>query len=117
MTDRTFNWRVLDELEKLISESGLTRAEIIQRSGIRRNTFFVKMRGETALTTDDIAKLADALGVAPEIVFLRAVGQTPTDVSAAADDVDLHEVDLDPEEYALAASDDDTAVDPDREIS
>ncbi|MDQ1127608.1 transcriptional regulator with XRE-family HTH domain [Microbacterium sp. SORGH_AS 505] len=75
MTNRTFNWRVIEQIEKLIDESGLTRAEVITRSGLRRNTFFVKMRGETALTTDDIAKLAAALGVEPEVIFTRAAAE------------------------------------------
>ncbi|WP_323985936.1 helix-turn-helix domain-containing protein [Microbacterium plantarum] len=81
MTPRTFNWRVIDQIEKLINDSGLTRAEIIARSGIRRNTFFVKMRGETALTTDDISKLADALGVEPEVIFTRAAGERTATVT------------------------------------
>ncbi|MEV8023707.1 helix-turn-helix transcriptional regulator [Microbacterium sp. NPDC080220] len=81
MTNRTFNWRVIEQIEKLIDESGLTRAEVITRSGLRRNTFFVKMRGETALTTDDIAKLADALGVEPEVIFTRAAGESTAPVT------------------------------------
>lgn len=81
MTNRSFNWRVIEQIEKLIDESGLTRAEVITRSGLRRNTFFVKMRGETALTTDDIAKLADALSVEPEVIFTRAAGEASTNVT------------------------------------
>lgn len=81
MTTRSFNWRVIEQIEKLIDESGLTRAEIITRSGLRRNTFFVKMRGETALTTDDIAKLATALGVQPEVIFVRAAGESAAPIA------------------------------------
>lgn len=77
MTPHSFNWRVIDQIEKLIDDSGLTRAEAITRSGIRRNTFFVKMRGETALTTDDIWKLAKALEVEPELIFTRAAAAAP----------------------------------------
>ncbi len=54
---------------------------MIARSGIRRNTFFVKMRGETALTTDDISKLASALGVEPEVIFTRAAGERTAPVT------------------------------------
>lgn len=81
MTNRSFNWRVIEQIDQLIDESGLTRAEVITRSGIRRNTFFVKMRGETALTTDDIAKLAHALGVQPEVIFVRAAGEQTAPVT------------------------------------
>lgn len=81
MTPQSFNWRVIDQIEKLIDDSGLTRAEVITRSGIRRNTFFVKMRGETALTTDDIWKLAKALEVEPELIFTRAAAAAPAPVT------------------------------------
>ena len=94
MENRSFNWRVIDQIEQLIDESGLTRAEVIIKSGMRRNTFFVKMRGETALTTDDIAKIAEALGVEPEVVFVRAAAAAhpnvaqlrPTNVTASRHD-------------------------------
>lgn len=81
MTNRSFNWRVIEQINELIDESGITRAELIARSGMRRNTFFVKMRGETALTTDDIAKIALALGVAPEVIFVRAAGETSAPIT------------------------------------
>lgn len=114
-SERSFNWRVIDQIEKLIDESGKTRAEIIKLSGFRRNTFFVKMRGETAMTTDDIAKIARALGYSPELLMRRVladenVGGSPDTV---AEVVDLHTVDLSGE-YGLAASHDDSAVNPDR---
>lgn len=112
-SDRSFNWRVIDQIERLIDESGMTRAELIKRSGMRRNTFFVKMRGETALTTDDIAKLSDALGVAPEIVFARAARThlRPLNVGGRSD-TDLETVELDITQ--LAASTDNTPIDPTR---
>lgn len=86
MADRSFNWRVIDQIEQLIAETGMSRAELITRSGMRRNTFFVKMRGETALNTDDIAKLAEALGVTPEMIFIRAAD---SNVPASQDDYGL----------------------------
>lgn len=82
--DRTFNWRVLDQIEALIDEHGISRAEVITRSGMRRNTFFAKMRGDTALTTDDISKLSEALGVEPELVLRRAANSNVTPLRNAS---------------------------------
>lgn len=88
MAPNDFNWRIIDSIDRLIAASGLTRAEVITRSGIRRNTFFVKMRGETALTTDDLSKIASALGVSPEEIVAGASGSRlrALDVSGDEDD-------------------------------
>ena len=77
-TERSFNWRVLDEIERAIDASGKTRAQIIQLSGMRRNTFFVKMRGETPLTTEDISKLAIAVDMDPIFLLRNALAVTPS---------------------------------------
>lgn len=108
-----FSWRVVDQIQKLIAQKGMTDAEVIRKSGMARNTFYVKMRGETALTTEDISAIASALEVDP-FEIMRAATQPRLSVVPATEDVDLHEVDLEPEAYDLAASDDNTAVDPAR---
>jgi len=84
-----FSWRVIDTIQKLIEQKGLTDAEVIARSGVPRNTFYRKMRGETPLNTNDIEAIADALGVdpfdltrpAPNVTPLRSnvVGTPPED--------------------------------------
>src|SRR5690554_3466364 len=73
MNDRSsLNWKVLDLLQDLIAERGITKSELVQQLNMGRNTFFAKMRGETALTTDDIADIADALGADPEMILRKA---------------------------------------------
>ncbi len=86
-----FSWRVIDVITRLIERSGMTDAELIRRSGMRRNTFYVKMRGETAMTTEDIAKIADGLGVDPMSIMLAA-SRPATDVGGSADADDLDNV-------------------------
>jgi transcriptional regulator with XRE-family HTH domain len=70
----SFSWHVIDTVQRLISVSGMTDAEVIKRSGMRRNTFYVKMRGETALTTEDLAKIAGALDIDPLEILKTAAG-------------------------------------------
>ena len=73
MSNRSsLNWQVLDLINDLIAERGVSKTELVELSGIKRNTLFVKLRGETALTTDDIARLAEALGADPELILRKA---------------------------------------------
>jgi len=108
-----FSWRVIDQIQKLIEERGLTDAQVIRDSGMPRNTFYRKMRGETPLDTDDIAKLADALQVDPGELFFRASRARLRALNVGArQDTELETVELDITQ--LAASTDNTPIDPTR---
>lgn len=101
----TFSWRVIDVIQKLIAEKGITDAEVISRSGVPRNTFYRKMRGDTALTTDDIERLASALDVDPFAIIHAASAQNITplhrNVPTAQDTIDHVETpDLERYDYA-----------------
>ncbi|MGN7861492.1 helix-turn-helix domain-containing protein [Microbacterium sp. 22303] len=76
----SFSWRVIDVIQKLIAEQGITDAEVISRSGMPRNTFYRKMRGDTPLTTDDIERLASALDVDPFAIIHAASAQNITPI-------------------------------------
>lgn len=102
MAPNDFNWRIIDSIDRLIADAGLSRAEVIQRSGIRRNTFFVKMRGETALTTDDLSKIADALNISPDEIVAGAV-VAPKDSNVSGRDDDVEEMSEYQEDYGRAA--------------
>ena len=65
-----FSWKVIDSIQKLIENKGLTDAQVIATSGIPRNTFYRKMRGDTPFTTDDLDKVARALDVDPAYLML-----------------------------------------------
>lgn len=60
-----FSWRLIDTIQKAIEARHMTDAEVIARSGVPRNTFYRKMRGETPLNTDDLDKIARALRLDP----------------------------------------------------
>ncbi len=68
----SLNARVLEAINDLITERKLMKKAVIADSGIPQNTYFRKMRGETPFTTDDIERLATALGVTPETIMVRA---------------------------------------------
>jgi transcriptional regulator with XRE-family HTH domain len=67
-----FSWRVIDQIQKLIGERGLTDVQVLKSAGMPRNTFYAKMRGDSAMTTEDIDKLAQALSVEPELILRNA---------------------------------------------
>ncbi|GAA6123806.1 hypothetical protein BPY_19140 [Bifidobacterium psychraerophilum] len=68
----SFSDSVITEMEKARQEARLTTQELIRRSGIRRSTYFRKMRGETDFTTSDIDALSRALGVDPFLILRKA---------------------------------------------
>lgn len=71
----TFTDQVIKTIESTRQEVGMTTQELIQRSGIRRSTFFRKMRGDTSFTTEDIDALAKALGVDPFLILGNAANK------------------------------------------
>lgn len=92
----TFTDQAIKTIESTRQEVGMTTQELIQRSGIRRSTFFRKMRGDTSFTTEDIDALAKAMGVDPFLIL--------SDASERADAAKRTDMDLSwlPEEEKVA---------------
>lgn len=67
----------------------MTTQELIRRSGIRRSTFFRKMRGDTSFTTEDIDALAKAMGVDPFLILSNAAERAD---AAKRTDMDLSQL-------------------------
>lgn len=67
-----FTDKVIIELETARQEAWVTVQELIEKSGIRRSTYFRKMRGVTDFTTSDIDAIARALGVDPFLILRKA---------------------------------------------
>ncbi|CAG7622364.1 helix-turn-helix domain-containing protein [Leucobacter soli] len=70
--ESSFTQRVIAEIENARLDKGISVQDLISRSGIRRSSYFRKMRGETSFTTEDVDALANALGLDPMIVFKNA---------------------------------------------
>ena len=49
-----FTQRVIEAIENARLDAGISVQEIIENSGIRRSSYFRKMRGETTFTTEDM---------------------------------------------------------------
>ena len=92
----TFTDQTIKTIESTRQEVGMTTQELIRRSGIRRSTFFRKMRGDTSFTTEDIDALARAMGVDPFLIL--------SDASERADAAKRTDMDLSwlPEEEKVA---------------
>lgn len=74
----TFTDQAIKTIESTRQEVGMTTQELIRRSGIRRSTFFRKMRGDTSFTTEDIDALAKAMGVDPFLILSSAAERADT---------------------------------------
>lgn len=74
----TFTDQVIKTIESTRQEVDMTTQELIRRSGIRRSTFFRKMRGDTSFTTEDIDALAKAMGVDPFLILSNAAERADT---------------------------------------
>lgn len=105
-----FTQRVIEAIENARLDAGVSVQEIIMRSGIRRSSYFRKMRGETTFTTEDVDALARALGMDPFLLLSKASGSA--NVGGRAENVDLHEIDVNT--LALAATRDTSTVEIDR---
>lgn len=67
-----FTDKVISVLETARQEAGMTVQELIVKSGMRRSTYFRKMRGDTDFTTSDIDAIAKALNVDPFLILRKA---------------------------------------------
>ncbi len=83
---RGFSLRVIDVIENARHDAGMSQAELIQRSGIPRNSFYKRMRGEVPFNTNDIDAIASALDCDPMLILreaakpaLSVVGDTETE--------------------------------------
>lgn len=77
MTDKmaAFTDQVIQALENARLDANMTVNELLRRSGLKRSSYFRKMRGGTELTTGDIDRLARALGRDPMLVLAEAAEQ------------------------------------------
>lgn len=73
--DSVFTRRVITVIETARLDADLSVNELIARSGMPRNSYFTKMRGERPLTTDDISALADGLDLDPILILQTASSQ------------------------------------------
>ena len=70
--ESSFTQRVIEVIEHARLDHGMSVQELIDLSGIRRSSYFRKMRGETTFTTEDVDALARALNLDPFFVLRSA---------------------------------------------
>jgi transcriptional regulator with XRE-family HTH domain len=61
-----FSKRVVANVEQLRDEARLSNSDLIEAAGFSRNYYYTRMRLEASFTTDDVARLADALRTDPD---------------------------------------------------
>lgn len=67
-----FTDKVISEIERTRQQEGMSTQELIEKSGIRRSTYFRKMRGDTSFTTSDVDAIAKALNVNAILLMQKA---------------------------------------------
>ncbi|WP_291053630.1 helix-turn-helix transcriptional regulator [Herbiconiux sp.] len=80
--------RVIDVIENARRDADVSQAELIQRTGMGRNTFYKKLRGEVPFNTNDIDVIAEALGCDPMLI-LRTAAKPALSVVGDPDTGDL----------------------------
>lgn len=70
--ESSFTQRVIEQIENARLDRGMSVQELIERSGIRRSSYFRKMRGDTTFTTEDVDALARAIELDPFLVLRMA---------------------------------------------
>lgn len=74
-----FSLAVIAEIRRAIKEIGITNGDLIKRSGMSQDYFYKRMRGEYPFNTNDISRIADALGMDAFIILRRAAQQHTSD--------------------------------------
>lgn len=116
---------VAEELRAVLARQKRSAKNLAETAGLNRSTLHKTLNAQRAIDVDDLFHLADLLDVSATDIFARAelvarsrLGDDGGErLGAGLTDIDLHEVDLEPEAYDLAATTDDSAVDPERGIS
>jgi transcriptional regulator with XRE-family HTH domain len=67
-----FTDKVISEIERTRQQEGMSTQKLIEKSGIRRSTYFRKMRGDTSFTTSDVDAIAKALNVNAILLMQKA---------------------------------------------
>lgn len=67
-----FSLDVINEVRRAIDESNLKDYEVFKAADMSKDYFYKRMRGEKPFNTNDISKIADALGVDAFLILRRA---------------------------------------------
>lgn len=67
-----FSRRLVARIEELRDDAGMTNTQLIEKSGLRTTYYYARLRGDASFTTNDVDKLARALGISGEDVFTTA---------------------------------------------
>jgi transcriptional regulator with XRE-family HTH domain len=62
---------IAENIRLLAEERGLSLNQLVDLAGVGRSSFYRALSGESALTSDSIARLAEVLSVHPAALMLR----------------------------------------------
>lgn len=106
-----FGRAVVAAIEAALVAEGLTKAALIERSGVPANTFHTRMRGDKPFNTNEIEKLAKALGRDPLLLLREAASAVDNVTPLRRNDSGYLDDALKDEGYETAAGTDETQAD------
>ena len=72
-----FTQRVIETIENRRRDAKMTIDDLCKASGIGRNSYYAKLRGERCFNTEDIDAVAEALGCDPFLILEEASALEP----------------------------------------
>lgn len=64
-----YNKKTADRIEQVISQKGLKKSRVAEKTGLTANQFSAILKGRRVLKADDIPLLCGALGIEPNELF------------------------------------------------
>lgn len=72
-----FTQRVIETIENRRRDAKMTIDDLCKASGIGRNSYYAKLRGERCFNTEDIDAVAETLGCDPFLILEEASAPEP----------------------------------------
>jgi plasmid maintenance system antidote protein VapI len=71
----SFSTRIIGAVKAELSRRDLDGKDLVEPLGIGRNAVYSRLRGETAFTTEDLARIEESLGITVDTILTSAALQ------------------------------------------
>lgn len=78
-----FSNEVAREIQRAIETAGISNAEVMRRTHISQDYFYSRMRGEKPFNTNDVSRIAEAIGANAFAILIKAAEQSDLGLAAS----------------------------------